>query len=203
MEYTHDLMRLVHDRMYEWSQTLENPRLQEAAPGITVKHRRGDRQADNYVCTVGADWEGHSIRVTYSDYFNLVPAAGKPSWVQDVLEVFVADEQVRFEGILRRRGLSDKLLGLVGARKGLRPIRHELFQRCIAIPAETNQDAEDLSCRRFLDELSRFFGTWACLKLEFWPQKGMTWYRFKRADTLGNDILDESVATLVNLLSSL
>ncbi|MEM9454026.1 MAG: hypothetical protein AAGF11_07595 [Myxococcota bacterium] len=124
-------------KLQAWADLLHEDRLD-------ISHHNADNASDV-----------PELRVALSGQYGGRRVACIHSSVSNHLEFFVEDQGLRFEGSARRRGLSDRLLRLVGIRRGLRPSWSALFDTIRIEPASGGVDASEFES----DEYCHVFGS--------------------------------------------
>ena len=110
------------------SRLLEDDFIDEDICDVQEQDGRNTQTVSNRTITVRGKREGTPVVLCYQDYYstNVSPRA-LPSYEHNVLEVFVAQPRVTFEGTVRMRAWHDRLLFWIGAGGSKGP--HPIFSR--------------------------------------------------------------------------
>lgn len=158
----------VSESMRKWSQSLEKDFFDEDIGEIQI----GDSTVTSLSVTVRGVSQGRGIVAIFSEY--LASATGRLEG-KHILDIFVTDNTLTFDGLLRPRTFVDKLLGFIGLRKGSKPNGHSLFQTFF-LDAPKGQSTDDFQSNAYCDAL-RDFGTSIRLhKVEWSEGSGINFY---------------------------
>lgn len=194
-------MGTAFQAMYEWSKTLDDGRVDESSDEITIGGGQQSRRVTNDICTVRGERGGTGVLAFYRAYHNTASATSMSTrYVPNVLELFVVDKGVRFSGVIRRRTFGEKLAAAFGLGKGIRPFRHELFTRYLALPEEKRSDACELDDRAFCDRLLELLASGGCWCVELQAKGGVSLCYRIPPQTLTPALLDDKLQAARRLL---
>ncbi len=182
--------------MLAFSHTLDQDYIDDSVTLTDIFDGRSQRQVMNRVVTVRGSLAGRSLVVSHHDYYFLSSSAQSASYMRGILDVFVAESGMCFEGECRRRGAVDALARWFGGG-GLRGAASVFYTRRVDGVASAGRDElEDPEFCRRLEELS---GDDACVKVQLQREAGIT-ALFRSASVTGSiDALRARVSQCVAL----
>lgn len=137
--------------LLETSRQLEDDFIDEDIQEMQEGGGRNTRTVMNRMITVRGKRQGQPIVLSYADFYStsFSPTA-IPVYERRVLEVFVAQPKITFEGTCRERGMLDNVARWFGAGGTKGP--HPIFSR-MRMDAERGCDADNFQERPFGDAL--------------------------------------------------
>lgn len=193
----------IFDAMYEWSRMLTDDHIDEDHYEIQIDYGRHSHTVTNRVVRLRGKYGEIPIVISYEQYFDMSPVTSlNTKYESDILDVFVVDNSVRFEGYIKKLNSFGQFLRFFGKGKGLMPFKHQLFESYLVSPEEDNVDASEFDNRLFCDEILKLFDQAPLLRLVFQSQTGMS-ANFKisiKRQTV--EFIDDTVNRCINLLST-
>lgn len=155
--------------LYELSKQLEDGLIDEDVQDMT--EGRSNRHVMNRVITTRGRHRGRGVVVQYADYYSeSFDSLSMSGHEVRVIEMFVAQPRVTFEGKCTARGLMGKLARLVGSGGLNGP--HPLFDRCWVSQADGG-NATCLSNAGFADTLVELAHQDACKRINLQAGGGL------------------------------
>lgn len=190
-----EMSAVMYEVMLAFSRMLDQDYIDDSVTLTDIFEGRSQRQVMNRVVTVRGSLAGRSLVVSHHDYYFLSSSAHS-AYLRGILDVFVAEPDMCFEGECRRRGAVDALARWFGGG-GLRGAASVFYTRRVDGVASAGQDElEDLEFCRRLEELS---GDEACVKVQLQREAGIT-ALFRSASVTGSiDFLRARVSRCVAL----
>jgi hypothetical protein len=190
---------VVHDRMHRWLEALEDDHIDEDYQEIP----QGRHTVTNHLCTVRGKYQGRPVVATFSEFFNTASAtAMTPAWIRNILDVFVAEPTVKFEGIVRRKSLVDKIVAMLGIQRGAAPCAHALFGSAILEPEGSATDTSEFGGPAFCSRVLDYFGEPALWKLEFQAGSGVSSYYSVAPARLDTQFFQRRVEQCITMLAA-
>ncbi|MCA9694568.1 MAG: hypothetical protein R3A51_02695 [Nannocystaceae bacterium] len=168
--------------LLEVSRALEDDFIDEDHSEVSIGAGEHAHEVPNRTITVRGRREGQAILIFFQDYHEeSFSAVSFKSFERDILEIFVAQPRVAFEGRCRHRALWDRLASLVG-RGGLSGA-HALYER-------HRVDGEGPPLEgRFADALVDLMGLGLVRRIVLQAASGLTLVLHWRGETDANHLL--------------
>jgi hypothetical protein len=154
------------------SRQLEDDFIDEDIMLVEPAKGRGAETPSNRTITVRGRREGQALVLCYQDYYSTNSNPVAPAvYERNVLEVFVAQPKISFEGVCQRRGVLDKVARWFGGG-GLRG-PHPIFER-MRLDQEEAGGSELFECAAFCDGLERIASAYDTKRVLLQAGSGLT-----------------------------
>lgn len=161
----------MFEAMLAFSRTLEREYIDDNTTLVDILDGGRQRQIMNRVIHVRGSLAGRPIVVSHHDYYFLSSSAYSADYMRDILDVFVADPGVRFEGECRPRRAVDAIARWFGGG-GLRGAASVFDSR--RIDGVASPGSAELGSPEFCRRLEEFSGDAACVKVLLQREVGIT-----------------------------
>lgn len=178
------------DGMYEFARSLPGSEVDEGEHELEIRVGDRSKSVQNRTCTIKARLGARGVVITWSAFHVEGFSASNSSYERNVLDVFVSDNSVVLEGVVRKRGLVGKLLAAIGLGGGWKPLNHSLFKSCKVERDDETDGVTRLEDPAYCDRVERVMGD-ACFKLEYQSKTGLSAY-FHAGKDLSVETLDRA-----------
>ncbi len=172
----------MYEVMLALSRSIDQAHINDSTTLVDILNGRSQWQVMNRVVTVRGSLDGRPLVISHHDYYFLSSSVYYADYIRNILEIFVAEPRMSFEGECRRRRALDvcaRWFGWGGIRGAASVFRTRRIDG-VASPGRDELENPEF-CRR-LEELS---GDETCVKVQLLRDAGIT-ALFRSASVTGS-----------------